>query len=184
MKEVETTLSIRYAKAFLDVFKSDISDQTIEKVKQVVLLFQNNQPRISLLSLPLYSKQDQYTLLSTLLVEKAQLPNVFANLIDLLVKHRRASLITTVLHKIVVLYYQRNNISSFSITSSYELEESQLQSIQQFLAVQTGSVIIYTYTIDSDLIAGIRLQSTTNLWEYSVRKSIEAIRINFMEAEH
>jgi F0F1-type ATP synthase delta subunit len=36
--------------------------------------------------------------------------------------------------------------------------------------------IIATPIIETSLIAGLRLQSNNNLWEYSVRKQIQTLR--------
>ena len=63
----------------------------------------------------------------------------------------------------------------FSIKSAHHLDPKQITSIKQFLGRLVGKNIIATPAIDTSLIAGLRLQSNNNMWEYSVRKQIQAL---------
>jgi F0F1-type ATP synthase delta subunit len=101
-------------------------------------------------------------------------------LIDLLIMDKRSELMPLVLDKICGLYYQIHNIELFTIASSDSLSESQVKDIEQFLAQCTGHVILSHRIIDTDLIAGIRLQSATSLWEHSIRRQLAHVQQLFM----
>ena len=43
------------------------------------------------------------------------------------------------------------------------------------MVVQTAATNLYAYSIDTDLIAGVRIQSDTLLWEYSIDKQLRKL---------
>jgi len=67
----------------------------------------------------------------------------------------------------------------FNITSSHHLDISDLEIIEKFLAFKTGKKIISHHNLNKKLIAGIRLESNTLLWEYSIYKQCETLRKQF-----
>ena len=74
----------------------------------------------------------------------------------------------------------RNKIARVKISSSHDITQQDLDAIERFLVNQTGLSIIYTYAIDKKLIAGIRLQSNTLLWECSINKQLTQIKLAYM----
>jgi ATP synthase F1 delta subunit len=175
LNQVETILATRYAQAFFDIFQAYLSDDVIMRIDEVIALLQNDKRTFCIQAIPQYLVHDACKVLNTLLIDAAELPDVFKKLIVLLVRDRRTFLIRAVLKQIVRIYYQKKQIYKFCITSSHALNESQLESIEKFIAYQLHSTIIFTYRIDSSLIAGIRLHSAIHLWEYSVRKNLDTL---------
>jgi F0F1-type ATP synthase delta subunit len=102
----------------------------------------------------------------------------FTALIRVLLDENRGYLITAALRELVVLYQAAHNIMPCAITSSHPLSQEELDNVQQFLARQTGSDIIYTYSRDTSLIAGLRVQSKTILWEHSIRKQLRELALH------
>jgi F0F1-type ATP synthase delta subunit len=74
------------------------------------------------------------------------------------------------------LYKERMNIVEFSVTSAHELDAKNSMAVKRFLAKITGKTIMCTYSINTSLIAGMRLKSVEHMWEYSVRKRIESLQ--------
>ena len=64
----------------------------------------------------------------------------------------------------------------FSIQTAQEIDDKQLESIKRFLGHLVNKNIIGIPSIDTSLIAGLRLQSNEYMWEYSVRKQIKALQ--------
>ena len=52
------------------------------------------------------------------------------------------------------------------------------EQIEQFLVRATGHTNIYKYKVDNALIAGVRLQSETLLWEHSIAKQLRQLEIS------
>lgn len=103
---------------------------------------------------------------------KFQLEGSFIRLVKLLATHKRIFLIHDVLKQLCEEYKLRNKITSFVISSSHDLKAEELSEITQFLVRLTNHEIMSDYKIDKSLIAGIRLQSNTGIWEYSIRKQL------------
>ena len=96
----------------------------------------------------------------------------------MLINDKRAGLFDFVLKQITLLYKRRNKILSFTISTAHPLTQEAVESVKQFLERVTGCDIIYEYKIDKSLIAGMRLQSETLLWEHSVKKNLQCVRLS------
>jgi ATP synthase F1 delta subunit len=97
-------------------------------------------------------------------------------LIDLLIHDKRLILIADILHEICAIYMKNNGIAEWRITSTHELTQPEKDILMQFLSRKTHDHIIPTYLIDSTLIAGLRLHSSTYLWEHSVKAQLNALK--------
>jgi F-type H+-transporting ATPase subunit delta len=183
MRRVETQLAKRYAQAFLNVFKDKISDATIETSEQLSILLKQHKHYLALLTVASCTPDIKQKILNTLLIKKGCLPRVYESLISLLIDHAREGLLSEVLHQIVQVYQQRHNILAFEIKSSHSVTDKELNGMGQFLAVQTGCDIIYTHRVDPSLIAGVRMESSCYVWEYSVRNSIKSLQNTFIHRE-
>ena len=170
------TLARRYAKAFVLTFKDELTPDVIACIQDVVAELKTHKAALFFLSLP--SMRDaqklkaMHQLCKTLTVSSACM-----RLMALLVRDKRASLLLDVFEYVLEFYQELHNIQSFTISSAQELTQEQLTAMQQFLAHTTGSDIIYTHTVNPALIAGIRAQSTTHVWEVSVAKRLRSMRL-------
>jgi F0F1-type ATP synthase delta subunit len=81
-------------------------------------------------------------------------------------------LFADILEKIYELFCERNNLVLFKITSTAELTKDELGGLERFLHTKSGKQVRCTCTIDRRLIAGIRVQSGSLLWEYSVDQKL------------
>lgn len=168
-------LSKKYAQAFLNTFRTMITEDIVLKTAMTSKELSKIRALLIRLNNTLHSQENK-KIVNSILIEKYELPEFFRNLFDLLIKDRKLTLISDVLKAIVGLYHQEKNIKFFDITSSHELSSDQLHDLQKFLECQTGAKIHYKHTVDSSLIAGIKLQSDLCIWEYSIRKQLKALR--------
>jgi len=168
----------KYANAFLNLYVDEISEENFNAIKKLEIFFENHKKAIYFLSLPNINDKEKEKLLSELF-EKFGINTLLKPLIKLLFNHKRIFLIHQVLRDIRLLYKERKNIMRFTITSSHQLDNHDLETIKKFLVYKTGKKIISDYKIDKSIVAGIRLQSSTLLWEYSVYKQCETLRKQF-----
>ncbi|MCX5922718.1 MAG: ATP synthase F1 subunit delta [Candidatus Dependentiae bacterium] len=176
IKAAEYTVSKRYATAFLNVFGDSISYADMQNVCAASEFFYQHKNLLFFLTWPVIDTGLKVRALNEAL-QKFSLGKPFDRLIDLLATHKRTYLIHATLKALCALYKQRNRIMDVAITSSNTLREQDLKALQEFLVNITGQSIIYTYKIDKNLIAGIRLQSDTVLWEYSIRKHLAHMKL-------
>lgn len=131
-----------------------------------------------LLNLSAIAPEEKTKALETVLFEKFQLPKKpFGDLINLLIAHKRSSLMPFILRYLHEIIMEEQNIVSFTMSSAQDLTQEQQEHIKKFLAQSTNKTIIYKYTVNKDLIAGLRLQSNTYLWEHSLKKYLRNITL-------
>ena len=171
MMEHQVRLAKKYAEAFLNVFDASLSREDIARVQDIVGFLAVHKKVLFFLRLSHIDDEIKVKALEELCIHIPD-KKPFFRLIRQLVEDSRGYLIYQVLYELIALYRQRHHIMAFSFKSSHPLSHDELVKIEQFLARQTGDDIIYTYSQDASLIAGIRLQSKTVLWESSIRKKL------------
>lgn len=168
-----------YALAFLNSFIDHISFDDFLAIRRLQAFWEENRKSFHCLNVPGIVCNKKVAAVEELL-KACSAPVVLKELFVLLIRHRREKLIASVLENVCSLYMERKNILFFHITSSHELTGDEQATIQQFLAHKTKKTIVYTCSIDKDLIAGIRCQSEALVWEHSVRKQLDDVRRQFI----
>ncbi len=177
MKYLSTnkTIAKKYAHAFYTVFPQSLTLSDVEKIESACHFLQTHKRTLFFLQLPQFDQKRRDAMVADL-VSHFSLPEHCASLLLLLIKHNRSFYIPDVLWFIAQHYKEQTNSVDFSITSAHHLDGKQIESIKQFLQQRVRKNIIQTTHVDPSLIAGLRLESSNLLWEYSVRKQINALR--------
>lgn len=171
MTKQESLLAKKYALAFINIFGNQITDQWYEKIVSMSDMLRQRHDLILRLTLPHVTDEERQKALQLLLPEA-----IFKTLITLIIMHKRLLLLADILEQSAAEYRKKKHIEHFSITSSHQLSSESLDAIVAFLAVQTDQKITYDYSIDKELIGGIRMQSDNYLWEYSIQKQLQHMR--------
>jgi F-type H+-transporting ATPase subunit delta len=169
-------LAAKYATAFLNVFNDKLSSEDFAKIYAASDFFGRHHNLLFFLTWPSISQDVKIKALYQAF-HFFKLDGPYTKLIDMLAHDKRADLIDLVLSEICTQYKKRHGILNFVISSSHQLNEQEIQVLQNFLARSTRRDIIYDYSIDKNLIAGVRMQSDTLLWEHSIRKHLDQIRV-------
>lgn len=172
-------LAKRYALAFLNVFP--FATNILERIKEAIIFLDQHDEVFSMLKIPLLDETKKTQALEDYLIERFKLPESFKKLIAVLIAHKRSYMINDILRLIVEVYEERAGIEFFDVRSSSSLDNVDIKTLEQFLADKTNHTIIAEQKQDSDLIAGIRLQSAQHLWEYSIRKQLAAMHRHLKE---
>jgi len=164
----------RYAQAFINIFLDTLSLQDYDNMQRASTSINKQVLFFLRLSALDYSvkKNALYTL-----SKRFKLPLSVQNLLHVLLRDNRAFLICDVLRYVCSLYRRYKHILEFAIISSHPLTKDEIEVIKHFLAQMTGQDIMYVYKIDKELIAGIRLQSDTFLWEYSICQRLNEAKL-------
>jgi len=178
----DVAVARNYALAFLNTFFEDIPVEDFLKMREVLAFWKENKKVLHFLDLPGFETEKKIDALEKVL-QQMSCPQPLKELIFLLVRHKRIYLIRDVLKKVCSLYMQRKNLVFFSVTSAHELLDDEVQSIQEFLERKTGKKVLYECVVDKNLIAGIRCQSETLVWEHSVKKQLDDLRRQLISRE-
>jgi len=168
-------LSRNYAVAFLNTFIEAISVDDFLKIRAVLAFWEENKKILYFLDLPGLDFEKKCEV-AQLVLDEIDAPEPLKELLCLLMRHKRFFLVRDVLAKICSLYMQRKGILFFDISSAHKLADDEIESVQQFLAQKTEKKILYDYAVDKELIAGIRCQCETLLWEHSAKQQLDDLR--------
>ncbi|QQR53513.1 F0F1 ATP synthase subunit delta [bacterium] len=109
-----------------------------------------------------------------LIVQTYDLPKNINSLGKLLIQKNRLELLPHILKKIITMIHVSENSMHMNITTSHSCNKENVELLIKSFEKKTGKTIVCHWSIDSDLIAGIRAQSATHLWESSIRKKLNS----------
>lgn len=164
----------KYAHAYIHVSGDLLTQHEILQCQKAADFLNTHGRALFLLKVPVIPYEVKREALMEI-TARFTLPKSIQALIDLLLKHKRAFLLADILDEISTIYAKKKSIHTFRVTSSAELTARERGDIESFLADRVQGTIIYTYVVDKKLIAGIRLQSETLLWEHSIDKQLREV---------
>jgi ATP synthase F1 delta subunit len=171
---VDTTVAKKYAQAFMHIFPKACAFNDLKKIAAAHQFLQTHKKILFFLQLPQFDPERRKSMVADL-IDYFSLPHDCAAVIMLLIEHNRSFYIPAVLQWISRLYQHQEELLEFSIQSPQDMSDQQLSSIKKFLERLLHKKIIGIPSLDKSLIAGLRLQSSDYLWEYSVRKQINQL---------
>ncbi len=167
-------LSRKYAQAYLNV-AHDLTYDAVLHIVEMGKFLKAQRQALFLLSVPSISDEVKKAGLAAIM-ERVKAPASFMPLISLLLVTHRLYLLAEVCFTIDSLYREMHHIHTVIIASSSPLASDQKEAIEHFLAARVKGTILYTYRQDPALIAGIRIQSDTLLWEYSINQHLRDLQ--------
>lgn len=174
MNRVKTLLARRYAQAFLRVFSDHITTEDLASLKQASAFLKERPHGMFLMELSLVPEKVKHRLLDDF-YQKFNLPEGCKKLCFLLIKSQRVSLLSDIFNYIITFKEKELRITHFEVSSSCALSKQQKEHLMHFLDKRVQGAIDCTFRVDTALIAGIRLQSASLLWEKSVKKRLRAL---------
>jgi F-type H+-transporting ATPase subunit delta len=169
----------KYAVAFLNVYGDRLTFDDSIKTNEAAQFLHQHPRALFLLKVPVIKQTVKEEGLRNF-CRRFALPQVIDHIIDLLLEHKRAYLLADVFKAMVKQYQERHHISNIVIKSSTELPQPYRDEIVQFVDRQISGTKQYRYEVDPTLIAGIRIQSDTMLWEISIDKRLRELASKYV----
>jgi ATP synthase F1 delta subunit len=174
MDSLQRVLAKKYARAFVNLFAKQLTPDVIENIEHFVLFMQQRKRTLFYLQLAVLANSIKKEALLKVLAQFG-LHTVFEQLVTVLLEQRRLFLLVDVSDFIRQIYKEQHNIIDFNVMSSHDLSQEQKQALAQFLLENTTKKGSFSYCIDPQLIAGVRVISESYQWEHSVRKQLRAL---------
>ncbi|MGC2310924.1 MAG: ATP synthase F1 subunit delta [Candidatus Babeliaceae bacterium] len=171
---MQVVIARRYAQAFLNSFNKNIPHELVEKLNHLFLFLNQHKDALSYLKLSCVPSKIKKEMLEQV-CEQYGLKDFLHPLITVLAEHKRLWLFVSVIQILRALYKEFLGIIEWSIRSFPVLTEPELQHIVQFIEQKTEKKAHYTYTSDEELIAGVRIQSDSYVWEHSVQQILRSL---------
>lgn len=170
----------KYAQAYLNLHNKVITVSYALSLNKLQEFLTENSKFLAYLSIPNLTLEIKEKILSDIF-EKFNIEHTIKKLIHVLVEHRRIELFAEVIGHVLHEYKKRNNILTFTITSSHELNDTQKEKLVSFLEKKTKATIIPSFAIDEELISGIKIHGETLLFEDSLAKRLNQLALNYLK---
>lgn len=172
---IQSRLAQRYAKAFLHVFGQALNEEDFFNMMDAISFVEKKIDLLFALSLYETDKKTLDTLIKKFLF-MTKLPASFQELIVILTEKKRLPLFREILKFIVWEYQLYKDQLYFALSTCPEVTKKDLTRIKKFFDKLTGSANIYTHSVDSALIAGIKAQNMYYMWEDSLQRRLRKIK--------
>ena len=172
----QSLLARRYAQAYLNIFGQKYTHEHSMLIAPLMYYMRTHKEALFYLKLSCIKSSVKKNILSKMFAAYG-LKDDFDTLLDVLIKHKRLFMLSEVLYCIAQLYKKRNNIIEWTVKSASLMQPEDLEIVYHFLEKKTGMHAEYTYKTDPTLLAGIRLQSNTYLWQHSIRRQLDAMKL-------
>lgn len=176
----EFIVAKKYATAYLAVAGTSFNDEELARIERLQKFLVDAREVLFFFNLSLIEPDVTHKVIHELCTGFTT-EKLLERLLQLICKERRALLVPTILKYVAELYREQHKSMVFMVTSSQPLMNEDKKGIEKFLKSSTGKKIDAVYAVDSTLIAGIRAQSTTLLWEQSVKKQLLTVRQSLIE---
>jgi ATP synthase F1 delta subunit len=168
MNEKRELLALRYAAAFLNVYYKEYVLADFSLICQAAKFFKTHTKACFFMQLSLLDRTVKEESLH-LLCYKLSLPDSYKKLFSLLIDQKRVFLLPTIFEQLVLEYERRAGYLPMNIKTTYVLNDVEQEKFIQFLTEKTHKTILPVYSVDQQLIAGIRVTSQSYLFEQSVQ---------------
>jgi ATP synthase F1 delta subunit len=176
-------ISKRYACAFLNQYEDLLHDDYYEELKDFSLFLRNNKWLYAYLSISSIDEQIKKDVIDRLHSSITPSENT-QNLIALLRRDKRIRLLDCVLEQIIIEHQKRKKIMHFTVTSAHTLSTEDQDRIITHLKELTNNNTLVTFNEDPLLIEGIRIQSSTLLWEHSIAQRLRKFNHSLLRQVH
>lgn len=167
-------LANKYARAFFDLNSAKLTVRDIDNIFKIASFLDQNRNILVYIQLGLIDHESAKEIFKDLF-SKFGLPGELNSLVKLLINDSRINLFSCVLSCLANLFFQENNILEATLESSHELDKTQVQTFVDFFSEKTGKKIRLKQQINKNLIAGVKLYSSTKAWQQNVKNQIKSI---------
>ena len=168
------TQSRPYAEAVFDIAKEEQAlDDWVNDLSLVVSTMQNDAVR-TLINSPDLSQRKKAEIFTSLF--EGEISNKVANFVLVIGQANRIKLLESVLESFKRLVALEKNQKNVTVSSSYALEQDQLEKIELALQKRTGSEINISTHLDKSLIGGIKISYEDQVIDLSLKNKLEALK--------
>ena len=168
------TQSRPYAEAIFDIAKEEQAlDIWVNDLSIVVSAMQNDEVKI-LINSPELSQRKKAEIFTSLF--EGEISKKVSNFVLVIGQANRISLLESVLESFKRLVALEKNQKNVTVSSSYALEQDQLEKIELALQKRTGSEINISTHLDKSLIGGIKISYEDQVIDLSLKNKLEALK--------
>ncbi len=176
----DTTLAIRYAKAYIELALSrDQLEQAVEGAKAAAGFFDASPEARQVLASPLIPASDKAEALSRALGQG--IPVQAQEFVRFVIDKGRAEFLPEILHQVGVLYEGIRGIRHAEAVSAVEMTPGQIEELSVRLKALTGAEQIVLHArVDPSLLGGVRVKVGDVVWDGSLSGRLEELKKKYL----
>ena len=172
-KSFSTETSERYARALFEVAKESSELDKIENNLKFFLEIYNSSPDlISFIKNPTQTNQNQLTAIN-IISEKLNFSKTIKNFFSLLIEKRRIFYVKKIIQSFLKLCSDKRGEVKASLISSKKLSNEELNEISSQFSQSIGSKIKFDYSVDQNLIGGVKIQIGSLMVDTSIKNKLK-----------
>ena len=172
-KLFSTETSERYARALFDVAKENSEIEKIESCLKTFLDVYNSSPElINFIKNPTKSNNIQLEAVSIISL-KLNFSKNLKNFFSLLVEKRRIFFVEKIIQSFLNLCSHKRGEVKASLVSSKNLSAEELNEISAQFSESMGSKIKFDYSVDKNLISGVKIQLGSLMVDTSIKNKLK-----------
>ncbi len=167
------TAAARYARALLDVARSEADPREVEnELASFVALLQGNATLQQVLTSPAIQASKKAALV-TEIVSRARVSPVIGRLLRLLAERDRLVLLPDLLDEYRQRLLDFLNVVRAEVTTAVALPADRAEDLERALAAMTGRTVTMATRVDPSLIGGVVTRIGSVVYDGSVRRQLE-----------
>lgn len=168
-------VSKAYGKAFFELaLESNNLDIYLEEAKLIISVLKSDEIFKQVLKHPEISQENKFTMFKSIFEKKVS--ESFLGLFKLILNKKREIYLLDILENFLDRALEYKGILIAEVVSSIKLSEGQLLRIEDKLSKNLKKQIILKVSVDSSLIAGLKITVDGHVIDGSVKKQIEDIK--------
>ena len=172
-KLFSTETTERYARALFEVSKESSEIDQIElSLKNFLDVYNSSPELISFIKNPTQTNHNQLSAIN-IISEKLNFSKNLKNFFSLLVQKKRMFFVKKIIQSFLKLCSKKRGEVKASLISSKTLSNEELNEISSQFSQSMGSKIKFDYSVDENLIGGVKIQLGSLMIDTSLRNKLK-----------
>lgn len=176
MANVSEKVSKRYAKALFELCKMEELDGVKTQLSAFSALWNESKELQKVITNPAYPVSERIAGAQAVAKKVNVSDAKVLNLIALLVQNHRLNAIGSVVEIFSSMIDALRKALSLTVTSAFPIPDAEQQKLKEKLQKEYSGMASVAYTVDKDLIGGLKIQAGYKLLDNSLKSSLEKIR--------
>lgn len=173
------SVASRYAGALADAVFAEGSGleprQALEELRSFAGLVKESAELRNVLVSPAISTSKKRAVIARF-SDMLPLSRLVRNFFYVIVDHRRAGIVESVVDAFEVVLDERSGVVRASVTSAVPLDESEARELRESLSRVAGKQVRCEYSVDPELIGGVVARIGSTVYDGSVRSQLQGLR--------
>lgn len=178
----QSTITVRYAKAFFSTAKEkNLLDTLKSDIELVLDVCNNSADFILLIESPVVKASKKADLIAAIF--KSKVEELTLNFLLLIAKNKREVHIPGICRNFLDLTRKDQNIKSAVLTTASEVDSKTIKKIEKLLGKELNATIELSTKVNPEIIGGLVLRLDDNQYDASIATQLKKIKQNLLETE-